>query len=70
MYYLITYHGFFLTLLEKRITNRKTKAPSIKKHLMQVLNPKIAAADYYTQPKKKRVTAILRKNQKIRSRYR
>ena len=39
--------GFFNFLGKKKNTG-------IKKHVMQVLNPKIAAADYYALPKKKK----------------
>jgi len=45
--------GFFNFLRKKNIEPKK-KTSSIKKQVMQVLNPKIAAADYYTLPKKKK----------------
>ena len=44
--------GFF-NFIGKKNNEQKKKAPSIKKHLMQVFNPKKAAADYYAEPKKK-----------------
>ena len=57
--------GFF-NFLEKKNNEPKKKNSGFKKHVMQVLNPKIAAADYYALPKKKRVIVILRKNQIIK----
>ena len=58
--------GFF-NFLGKKNNESKKKNSGFKKQVMQVLNPKIAAADYYALPKKKRVIAILRKNQIIKS---
>ena len=34
--------------------SQKKKTDSMKKQVMQVFNPKKAAADYYTEPKKKK----------------
>ena len=45
--------GFF-NFLEKKNNEPKKKNSGFKKHVMQVLNPKIAAADYFTEPKKKK----------------
>ena len=45
--------GFF-NFLGKKDSEPKKKTGSIKKHVMQVLNPKVASADYYTNPKKKK----------------
>ena len=45
--------GFF-TFLGKKNSKPKEKTSGIKKNVMQVLNPKIAAADYYAEPKKKK----------------
>ena len=45
--------GFF-NFRGKKNHESKKKTVGIKKHVMQVLNPKIAAADYYTEPKKKK----------------
>ena len=45
--------GFF-NFLGKKNGESKKKTGGIKKQVMQVLNPKIAAADYYAEPKKKR----------------
>ena len=45
--------GFF-NFLEKKNNEPKKKNSGFKKHVMQGLNPKIAAADYYTEPKKKK----------------
>ena len=45
--------GFF-NFLGKKNNKPKKKNTDIKKHVMQVLNPKIAAADYYAEPKKKK----------------
>jgi len=45
--------GFF-NFLEKKNNEPKKKNSGFKKHVMQVLNPKIAAADYYALPKKKK----------------
>ena len=44
--------GFF-NFLGKKNGESKKKTGGIKKQVMQVLNPKIAAADYYAEPKKK-----------------
>ena len=45
--------GFF-NFRGKKNREAKKKTGGIKKQVMQVLNPKIAAADYYTEPKKKK----------------
>ena len=45
--------GFF-NFLGKKNNESKKKADGIKKQVMQVLNPKIAAADYYAESKKKK----------------
>lgn len=45
--------GFF-NFLGKKNDGPKKKTGGIKKQVMQVLNPKIAAADYFTEPKKKK----------------
>ena len=45
--------GFF-NFLGKKNNEPKKKTSGIKKQIMQFLNPKIAAADYYTEPKKKK----------------
>ena len=45
--------GFF-TFLRKKNNKPNEKTTNIKKNVMQVLNPKIAAADYYAEPKKKK----------------
>ena len=45
--------GFF-NFLGKKNTESKKKTSGIKKQVMQVLNPKIAAADYYAESKKKK----------------
>jgi len=45
--------GFF-NFLGKKDSEPKKKTGSIKKQVMQVLKPKIAAADYYAKPKKKK----------------
>ena len=45
--------GFF-NFRGKKNSEAKKKTDGIKKQVMQVLNPKIAAADYYTEPKKKK----------------
>jgi len=45
--------GFF-NFLGKKNDGPKKKTGGIKKQVMQVLNPKIAAADYYAKPKKKK----------------
>ena len=44
----------FFKFIGKKKNEPKKKMTGVKKHLMQVLNPKIAAADYYTEPKKKK----------------
>ena len=58
--------GFF-NFRGKKNNESKKKTGGIKKQVMQVLNPKIAGADYYAKPKKKRVIITLKKNQIIRS---
>ena len=45
--------GFF-NFRGKKNREAKKKTDGIKKQVMQVLNPKIAAADYYAEPKKKK----------------
>ena len=45
--------GFF-NFLGKKNNDSKKKTGSIKKQVMQGLNPKIAAADYYAESKKKK----------------
>ena len=45
--------GFF-NFLGKKNNETKNKTTGIKKQVMQVLNPKIAAADYYAESKKKK----------------
>jgi len=45
--------GFF-NFHGKKNNEVKKKTVGIKKQLMQVLNPKNAAADYYANPKKKK----------------
>jgi len=45
--------GFF-NFLGKMNNETKKKTAGVKKQVMQVLNPKIAAADYYAEPKKKK----------------
>ena len=45
--------GFF-NLRGKKSDGQKKKTDSMKKQVMQVFNPKKAAADYYTEPKKKK----------------
>jgi hypothetical protein len=45
--------GFF-NFIGKKNNEQKKKTSGIKKHVMQVLNPKIASADYYAEPKKKK----------------
>ena len=45
--------GFF-NFLGKKDNESKKKTGGIKKQVMQVLNPKIAAADYFAEPKKKK----------------
>jgi len=44
--------GFF-NFRGKKNNESKKKTGGIKKQVMQVLNPKIAAADYYAESKKK-----------------
>jgi len=60
--------GFF-NFLGKKNNEPKKKTSGIKKQIMQVLNPKIAAADYYTEPKKKKSNRHAKKkpNNKKRS---
>jgi len=45
--------GFF-NFLGKKNNESKKKTGGIKKQVMQVLNPKIAAADYYAGAKEKK----------------
>ncbi len=44
--------GFF-NFIGKKNNEQKKKTAGVKKHVMQVFNPKKAAADYYANPKKK-----------------
>ncbi len=44
----------FLNFRGKKNDGQKKKTGSMKKQVMQVFNPKKAAADYYTEPKKKK----------------
>ena len=44
----------FLNFRGKKSDGRKKKTDSMKNQFMQVFNPKKAAADYYTEPKKKK----------------
>ena len=44
----------FLNFRGKKCDGQKKKTDSMKKQVMQVFNPKKAAADYYTEPKKKK----------------
>ena len=45
--------GFF-NFIGKKNGEPKKKTADIKKQVMQVFNPKTAAADYYAEPKKKK----------------
>jgi len=45
--------GFF-NFLGKKNNESKKKTGGIKKQVLQVLNPKIASADYYAESKKKK----------------
>ena len=45
--------GFF-NFNGKKVNKPKKKSNGIKKQIIQVLSPKAAAADYYTNPKKKK----------------
>ena len=45
--------GFF-NFLGKKNNDSKKKTGGIKKQVMQVLNPKIASADYYAESMKKK----------------
>ena len=45
--------GFF-NFLGKKNNESKKKTGGIKKQVMQFLNPKIAAADYFAEPNKKK----------------
>jgi len=58
--------GFF-NFLGKKDNDSKKKTGSIKKQVMQVLNPKIAATDYYAESKKKKSNRHPKKNQKIKT---
>ena len=44
----------FLNFRGKKNDGQKKKTSSMIKQVMQVFNPKKAAADYYTEPKKKK----------------
>ena len=44
----------FLNFRGKKNDVQKKKTDNMKKQVMQVFNPKKAAADYYTEPKKKK----------------
>ena len=45
--------GFF-NFRGKKDAEQKKKTDGVKKQVMQVFNPKKAAADYYAEPKKKK----------------
>ena len=45
--------GFF-NFHEKRYDKPKKKSNGVKKQIMEVLSPKAAASDYYSNPKKKK----------------
>ena len=45
--------GFF-NFIGKKNSEPKKKTANIKKQVMQVFNPKTAAADYYAEPRKKK----------------
>jgi len=60
--------GFF-NFLGKKNNESKKKTDGIKKQVMQVLNPKIAAADYYTEPKKKKSNRHPKKKKLNNNRY-
>ena len=45
--------GFF-NFRGKKNDGQKKKTDNMKKQVMQVFNPKKAAADYYAEPKKKK----------------
>ena len=45
--------GFF-NFIGKKNNEPKKKTAGVKKHVMQVFNPKIAADNYYAEPKKKK----------------
>ena len=45
--------GFFNFRVKKNNETKK-KTDSVKKQIMEVLSPKVAAADYYANPKKKK----------------
>ena len=53
--------GFF-NFSGKRDKESKKKTDKIKKHVMQILSPKAAAADYYATPKKKKSNRHPKKN--------
>ena len=57
--------GFF-NFLGKKNNEQKKKTSGIKKHVMQVLNPKIASADYYAEPKKKKSNRHPKKKSNIK----
>ena len=59
--------GFF-NFIGKKKNEPKKKMTGVKKHVMQVLNPKIAAADYYTEPKKKKSNRHPKKKSKNKKR--
>jgi len=44
----------FLSFRGKKNDGQKKKTDSMKKQVLQIFNPKKAAADYYTEPKKKK----------------
>ena len=45
--------GFF-NFHGKKDDKSKKKSDGVKKQIMEVLSPKVAAADYYANPKKKK----------------
>jgi len=57
--------GFF-NFIGKKNNEQKKKTSGIKKHVMQVLNPKIASADYYAEPKKKKSNRHPKKKSNIK----
>ena len=57
--------GFF-NFIGKKKNEPKKKMTGVKKHVMQVLNPKIASADYYAEPKKKKSNRHPKKKSNIK----
>ena len=60
--------GFF-NFLGKKNNESKKKTAGIKKQVMQVLNPKIAAADYNADPKKKKSNRHPKKKSNNKKQY-